>query len=379
MANKDILTLLDTKGVADRFSDFLASQGLGDMNPSTAGRYRQGVEVSPMDNILLLNGLDLEALFERKIPETPPLQILSGFESDQTAETNSFNTGISAIKSIGLSEGAQKALSGLIGGGEFTSVDEIPQSLRELLIGNPGITNAAELIQQLGELSLLIGDTPLPDGKNLLQIMGDLMRKLKTNNTNELISILKSSSSLVNDALRDDIIGIDKPLGITLSMIRFNSVFDNDPLTGTPIAETLVANRSGASRLIGGGGADFFVIPLTMNPLAPKTTIEDFDSTLGSKIVLDLSDYKRELGSTIKFSKNSRTSKKLMRSKSRLFYQADKQELIINANGKKRGLGANGGVVATLMNTQSLSATDVLLFRENNLWQLTGELFNPLV
>ena len=52
----EILNRLDTSRIGKDFSDFMESQGLGDMNPSSAARFRDGVEVSPMDDILAMNG-----------------------------------------------------------------------------------------------------------------------------------------------------------------------------------------------------------------------------------------------------------------------------------------------------------------------------------
>ena len=72
MAN-DILNRLNTAGLAKDFFDFLGTQALGGVNPRLASQYRSGVEVSPMDEILSVNGWDLNEVFKKNLPEPPPV------------------------------------------------------------------------------------------------------------------------------------------------------------------------------------------------------------------------------------------------------------------------------------------------------------------
>ena len=64
----EVLSQLDTSKIGDDFYSFMESQGLGDMNPSSAARFRDGVEASPMDDILGMNGYDLDSLFSKSLP-----------------------------------------------------------------------------------------------------------------------------------------------------------------------------------------------------------------------------------------------------------------------------------------------------------------------
>ncbi|WP_143592969.1 hypothetical protein [Synechococcus sp. 8F6] len=236
-----ILNQLNTTQLAEDFNDFLTGLGLGDMEPSTADRHRQDVEVSPMDDILALNGFDLNELFKKR---------------------------------------------------------------------------------------------------------------------------------------DDSITGISTPLGHTSILLSATDPFNNDPITGTSESETLLASRAGGSMLIGGGGRDFYVIPLSTSPFAQSTSISDFDRASGSKIVLDTTDYTKKLGSRFKTAKSDRAVKKLARSKATFIFNAKTNELLLNGNGRARGLRpTNGGVIAIFENKTTILANDLLTFDGNSLRQLNGSEF----
>ena len=127
--------------------------------------------------------------------------------------------------------------------------------------------------------------------------------------------------------------------------------------------------------MIGGGGSDLFVIPLSSNPFAQKVIIEVFESATESKIVLDVSDYSQSFGVSFKLAKNSKQVSRLARTKTSFIFNSDTHELLLNGNGSKRGLGLPGWSILFLENDSALDSTDLLVFRDNNLRQLDGTAF----
>jgi hypothetical protein len=374
----EILGKLDTNEIAKGFNDFLESQGLGDMNPSSAARFRNGVQVSPMDEILSMNGFDIDSLFEKKIPEAPPLASLgsnSGETDSSTRSDESIQNAKAAVESLGLSADELATLGSLLNQGGSSSAGTLPAPMRELLFNNPGVSNAEDLILQLGELYGLLEGIQFPDGKDISDVMLMLMLKLETNDSKSLLRYLNQSPLAAKDALRDPITGITSPLGGTSSLLKANSVFDSDPIIGTTLNETLVSNRIGGSRVTGGGGADLFVIALRSNPFASETIITDFDQDIGSKIVLDTIDYEETFKPTYRVAKNQRKLTKLTRSNTVLIFDMKRNELLINANKKEKGYGSNGGVIARFENGAEPNAKDILLFDGTSVVNTDGSFY----
>lgn len=56
------------------------------MNPSFAARYRHGVETSPTDEILRINGYDMDTLFKKIIPESPSSIPIQNMSDEKVAE-----------------------------------------------------------------------------------------------------------------------------------------------------------------------------------------------------------------------------------------------------------------------------------------------------
>lgn len=354
MAN-DILSQLNTKDLADRFNNFLSNQGLGEMNPSSSARYRQGVEASPMDEILALNNLSLDELFRRLYPEAPPLADLQ-----QSPALDSFN----------LSEKSLLILASLNQG--TASAESIQVLIGELLEVLPDFKNPEDLLRALLSLYSMGGDTPLLNGNNFTSTLIDLLKEMNTSASASLLQALRASPWILNQALSDPITGITSPLGFTTSLIKLDDVSSTDPITGTSQSETLVASRLGGTRMTGGGGKDLFLMPLNTNPFAEMVTIVDFDNSSGSKLVLDIRDYSKKFEFSFKIAKNSRRARKLARSRTSIIFNSQTSELLFNENAKRRGLGQNGGSVLRLENGSQLTSNDLLLLRDDGLWQLDG-------
>lgn len=534
MAN-DILSNLNTELLANDFHSFLASQAPGSLPSGPASRFREGVLLSPMDQILALNGFDLDEVFSKTLPNPPPLAALestSGEAVDFEGRSKIIDA-ISAVESLALSEDALKALNSIVLDGKaLTPIGPLPEAIVELLNNNSGIgsatdlllqlgelsnlmggppppgeknvaeilielmnatnisdsaillqalrssptllkealsiiksnkyddlkvlfseqlpkytlliaalerssrelgivefqkkiidaisaveslglspdalialtsivldtkavvetgrlpdtivqllntnsgfTNATDLLLHLGELFSLIGDTPLSGDNDLARTLFDLMRDMNTSDTATLLQTLRANPLLLREALFDPITGTSGNLGNTTRSLRISSAFNSDSVTGTPQPETFWASRAGGTRLIGGGGSDLFVIPLSTNPFAQKVIIEDFESATESKIVLDVSDYSQSLGVSFKLAKNSKQVSRLARTKASFIFNSDTHELLLNGNGRKRGLGLSGGPILMLENDSALGSTDLLIFRDNNLRQLDGTAF----
>ena len=359
MAN-DIVSELNTKDTAERFNVFLANQGLGDMDPSSAARYRQGVEVSPMDELLALNGLSLDELFKKLLPEPPPLAVL-----EQS----------SVLESFDLSEQSLQILASLIEVPGSVTTESIQALVGALLQTLSSITNPDDLLRALVSLYSSAGDTPLFNGDDFTSAMIDLMKAVNTSASSSLLQALRVSPWILNQESTDLITGLSAPLGFTSALLKFDDVFNTDPITGTPQSETLVASRLGGTRLIGGGGRDLFVIPMNTTPLAETVTIADFDIFSGSKIVLDVRGYSKKLDVTIKSAKNSRIANRLAMKKSLFIFNAQTHELLLNENGKRRGFGQNGGSILSLENGSQLTSNELLFLRDDGLWQLDGTKF----
>jgi hypothetical protein len=375
----EILGQLDTSGLAKEFNDFLASQGLGEMNPSTAARYRDGVEVSPMDNILLANGFDIDSVFAKRLPEPPPLASL-GNDDGQTASSTRSDESIqnakAAVKSLGLSSDELATLGNLLSQGGGLGVGTLPAPMLKLLYNNPGVNNAEDLLLQLGELYGFLNGLQPPDGRDLTEVMLFMMAELQTDDSSFLLRYLRQNPHLAKDALRDPLTGITGPLGWSTSLLKPKTVFDIDPIIGSMSNETLLANRAGGSRLTGGGGSDLYVIALRSNPFASATALTDFSQNSGSKLVLDTTDYEWGLNKTYKVASTKNRLAKLLRSDTALILNRKTDDLLLNANRTRRGLGLNGGIVASLENGATLDAADILLFDGNSLFGLDGSTYN---
>ena len=198
---------------------------------------------------------------------------------------------------------------------------------------------------------------------------------MNTSDPATLLQTLRANPLFLREALFDPITGTSGNLGNTTNSLRISSAFYSDSVTGTPQSETFWASRAGGTRLIGGGGSDLFVIPLSSNPFAQKVIIEGFESATESKIVLALSDYSQSFGVSFKLAKNSKQVSRLARTKTSFIFNSDTHELLLNGNGSKRGLGLPGGSILLLENDSALDSTDLLVFRDNNLRQLDGTAF----
>lgn len=371
----EILSQLDTSKIGKDFSDFMESQGLGDMNPSSAARFRDGVEVSPMDDILAMNGYDLDSLFRKRLPEPPPLASLGSDGTETVINTRSderVQSAKAAVKSLGLSGEELATLSNLLSKGVNPSVGSLPAPMIQLLVNNPGISNTEDLLLQLGELYQLLDGLQPSDGRDINEIMLFFMRELKTDDSRVMLSYLRQHPLAARDALRDPVTGIKSPLGSTTTLLRAESSFDFDPIIGTIVDETLIANRAGGSRLIGGGGRDLFVIALRSNPFASTVAITDFSQESGSKVVLDTVDYEDTFRPFYRIAKNKNRLAKLSQSKTSLIFNRTSGELLLNANKKKKGYGSNGGAVATIENGAKLSKNELLLFNGDSLSYIDG-------
>jgi hypothetical protein len=371
----EVLGQLNTSEVANGFNDFLESQGLGDMNPSSAVRFKDGVIVSPMDEILELNGFDIDSLFRKKLPEPPPLASL-GSDNAETVTSTRSDEGIqnvkSAVRSLGLSSDELATLGNLLSSGGNLSVGTLPAPMLELLYSNPGVKNAEDLLLQLGELYGLLKVLQSPSGKNLTEIMLLMMAELETDDSRVLLSYLRRNPHVGEDALRDPIIGTRVPLAWTTSLLKSQSAFDFDPIIGTISSETLASNRAGSSSLTGGGGADLFVIALRSDPFASATVITDFSEISGSKLVLDTIDYEGHFKPTFKAANSQKKLAKLIRSNTTLIFSSKTGELLLNANRRAKGFGENGGTIASLENRAALNGEDILVFDGSSLFRIDG-------
>jgi hypothetical protein len=370
----EISNQLDTSEIAAGFDAFLSSQGLGDMNPSSAARYRQGVEASPMDDILAMNGFDLDSLFEKLLPEPQPLVSLNELkeEAGSIDSRSEVDAARSAIGSLGLSEIELQILGSLITNGVSTSVGQLPAPMLQLL-QNPGVKSGADLVMQLGELYSLIDSRPLPDGKDLTELLLGWMALLGTSDSRVLLNYLRANPASVREALRDPLTGINSPLAYTSTLLRVNNPFINDLIVGSSSGDTLVSSLAGGTRLVGGGGSDLFVIPLSRKPFAASTLISDFDSSANSKVVIDATHINSQVGKGFKVANTQKAVKKLSRTKASLIYDRQGGELLFNANSKRQGFGNGiGGVIAAFENRATLLKGDLLVYRDGALFDLGG-------
>jgi hypothetical protein len=380
MPSNDILQKLDTTKVAGGFNDFLASQGLGNMNPSTSRRYRAGIEASPMDEILALNGFNFDEVFKKIPPEPEPLASLNSINTgtQQGPTQSEAAAGKAAIASLGLSDKAVQTLESLLKSGGSTSVGELPAPLIQLL-KNPGVNNATELVQQIGQIYTIIGNKPLPVNKDITLLMLEWMQQLGTDNSKVLIDYLKTNPTRIKEALRDSLTGLNRPIQSTSLLLKVVDAFKDDPIIGSPQNETLLASNAGGSRITGGGGKDFFVISLSSDPFPNVTYLNDFSPSSGSKIVLDNSDYPFRSSYRFAVASNRKSLSKLSKSNTHLIFSDSEHRLFLNGNGRKKGFGTgNGGAVAEFLNQANLRGPDILVFRDNNLFDLAGNLYQDL-
>ena len=361
----EVLNKLDTSKVASGFNEFLGAQGLGNMNPSTARKYREGVESSPMDDILAVNGFDFDEVFKKIPPEPPPLAELDEVyqETNWDESKDGESPARSAVNSLGLSNKAQETLQSLLESGGSTQVGELPAEMLQLL-QSPGISTAADLILQLGELHTIIGDKRLPGNRDLTELMLAWMKDLSLNNSRTLLDYLNENPTRIKEALRDPLTGITGPLIHTSTLLQVKNAFSDDPIIGSSKDDTLLGSRAGAARLLGNGGADLFVIPLSNKPFPLTTFIADFDPLTGSKIVLELSEQNMLRVVGFKAAKNSAALSRLSRTKTSLILDIENSRLLYNGNRKKKGLGLDkGGIIAAFENGISFGEEDLLILR----------------
>jgi hypothetical protein len=373
----DAISQLDTKSVASDFNDFLASQGLGNMNPNTARRYRAGIETSPMDDILALNGFNIDEVFKKVPPEPEPLASLSNTPSDlENPNYSEASTAKAAIESLDLSEKAIQTLESLLDSGGSTAVGELPAPMMQLL-SNPGINSAAELVRQIGIIYSIIKNQPLPANKDVTHLMLEWMNQLGTDSSTVLTNYLTRNPVVIKELLRDPLIGISIPLTGTSNLLKVNNPFKDDPIVGNSQDETLLASKAGGSSITGGGGKDFFVISLSSSPFPNSTLITDFNSASGSKIVLDSTDYPLKLSNPFGNASSPKTLSKVSKTNTTLIFSDRDHRLLLNGNQKKKGLGnTSGGIIAEFSNSYDLKASDILIFKDNDLFDLNGSLYS---
>lgn len=383
MPEKSVLELLDTSKVADGFDTFLAAQGLGEMNPSMASRYKNGVEASPMDEILALNGKNLDDLFAKKLPEPPPLEGLSqvigsssGNASQNDGKTPVKNTQ-TAIKSLGLDSKALGTLETLLNGGINQSIDDLPPALRSLVMSEDNFS-VTDIITSMSRLYTLItkhGQNASEDF-DLASLMLRLKNELGIRDSTELLSLLEAKPEILRELLRDPAATITLPLWSTTRLLHSSSRFSVDSITGSTASETLLASRIGGSRLHGGGGRDLYVFPLVGRTLIPATFIEDYDPLTGSKIVIDLTDYDLNFNRRFRVAANKRKLKKHVASNANLIFDERSHSLLLNANKKQKGLGRDsGGVIAHFLNSAQVRANDIFLYN-GSLMDLDGNSYS---
>jgi hypothetical protein len=370
---KDDLQSLDTSGVADGFNKFLEAQGLGDMNPSVSGRFKQGVEVSPMDEILALNGIDLDELFVKRLPPLPSPSLTDSNPSDSTsADSSAGSSAKEAIDALSLSNSETETLGRLVSSGGAIGVQNLPAEISQLVLAT-GPKNTLELVSAIVDLHSLLGDRPLPANASIAEVMLDLMKRYGSKDASALLATLKDNPALLNPSLKDPLTGIDSPLGATTYLLDADTSRATDELIGDTSDQTLLASSSGGSTLIGGGGADLYVVPISNSPFLPVTTISDFNQSLGSKLVIDTTGYQGRLAPKLRYARDFKSFKRASASKYDLIFSEKSATLFFNGNGTRRGLGGvTGGPLAYFANGSAISTSDVYIFQGGQLLALDG-------
>jgi hypothetical protein len=199
------------------------------------------------------------------------------------------------------------------------------------------------------------------------------MRDLNTDNSSTLLNYLKENHSRMKEALRDPLTGITGPLKHTSTLLQVKNAFSDDPIIGTSKDDTLLGSRAGGTRLLGNGGADLFVIPLSTKPFPLTTLVADFDPLTGSKIVLELFEQNMLRVSGFKAARSSAALSKLSRTKTSIILDTRNSRLFYNGNGNKKGFGIdNGGIIAAFENGIIFGEEDLLVLRGDHAYTIDG-------
>lgn len=237
----DILSQLNTRDIATGFSSFLEAQGLGSMNPSSAKRLRQGVEISPMDDILSLNGVDLDSLFRKVLPEPPPLEAVQSAASATDSTLTAAQVG-QLIGELGLSSKEQKTLQSLLESGSMIGSGELPAPILQLL-GKPGTSTATELITQLSTVGSLISGLDRSSNFTLADVLTSLMSVLKTNDSRYAIERLRRAPKLALISGESSSTWVQSgPLPIAR---LYNPALSKHLLSGSPTEIDILTGQSG--------------------------------------------------------------------------------------------------------------------------------------
>lgn len=99
----------------------------------------------------------------------------------------------------------------------------LPDTIVQLLNTNSGFSNATDLLLHPGELSSLIGDTPLPGDKDLARTFFVLIRAMNTSDPATLLQTMRANPLFLREALFDPITGTSGNLGNTTNSLRISS------------------------------------------------------------------------------------------------------------------------------------------------------------
>jgi hypothetical protein len=129
-----------------------------------------------------------------------------------------------------------------------------------------------------------------------------------------------------------------------------------DPVIGTDGDDQLVPKSPGSYFMTGNRGADKFVFAVAESRTIDNADyITDYSLKEGDRVVLY--DQVFGLGSLkFKVAKNKKKVKKLYNKKTNLIYDQSKSQLIVDLNGRGKGL-AGGGVIAVFTNEAKLTKT----------------------
>jgi hypothetical protein len=129
-----------------------------------------------------------------------------------------------------------------------------------------------------------------------------------------------------------------------------------DPVIGTDGDDQLVPKSPGLYFMTGNRGADKFVFAVAESRTIDNADyITDYSLKEGDRVVLY--DQVFGLGSLkFKVAKNKKKVKKLYNKKTNLIYDQSKSQLIVDLNGRGKGL-AGGGVIAVFTNEAKLTKT----------------------
>lgn len=373
MAN-DSSTPIDTSKTAGNFNDFLASQGLGEIDPGLASIYKQGIKNSPMDDILAANNMDLDQLFTIKKPK-PPLDLgenLGSRENTDEVGVASPKSVQAAIDTLGLSVSEKETLSSLLNSGNTLDTGPLPLAVAQYTkAAGPG--GATTMLAQIGELYSLAKSQSLEIRDSIIDLMLTLVNQSGLDSPNSLLELLRKNPAYLGDAIPQAQGEQKKTLLRTTHLRSASNAFSTDPIIGGQESETLYANRGGGATLIGGGGPDIYVVPLSSSPLPPASTLKDFDPLTGSKIALDTSKYAPVYNLTYKIAKNSKAIASLSKTNVNLIYDQRKAVLLLNANGKSSGLGkTSGGAICNLERRPMLISSDILIYNGTEVLSLGG-------